>query len=125
MRKPRVYIAGPITSSGNLTENVRTGILTMRQLYDLGFVPFCPHLSELVNMVRPMSWDHWLDFDRAWITVCDAIFRLPGFSKGADAEEVYAGGLGIPVLKDLNELLRWKDSVFYSTLLRTSKEVGQ
>ena len=110
--RPKVYVAGPITSSGNLTENVRHGVLTMRRLWDAGFTPFCPHLSETVNLIMPMSWDAWLTYDEEWIRVCDAVLRLPGVSKGADREEIFANVNGIPVFTSLEKLLEWKDKEF-------------
>jgi len=38
-------VAGPLTSSGNVLENLDAAILATRALIDAGFAPFCPHLT--------------------------------------------------------------------------------
>lgn len=122
---PKVYISGPITSSGNLTANVRNGIYMMRGLWDRGYWGFCPHLSETVNMVYPMSWEQWLRYDYEILSVCDCMYRLPGYSKGADKEEEWANQLGIPVFRDFDRMEAWKHEVFYGTPKNTYAEVTQ
>ncbi len=40
----------------------------------------------------------------AWLECCDALLRLDGLSKGADAEVRYAKHIGIPVYFSLEEI---------------------
>lgn len=111
-RPPKCYIAGPITSSGNLTENVRHGISVGNMLLYDGVIPFVPHLSELWNYVSVVSYEKWLYYDKEWIRGCDALLRLPGKSRGASREVRHANSLGIPVFYNYKDLITWKDQVF-------------
>jgi hypothetical protein len=111
-RPPKVYVAGPITSSGNLTENVRHGISVGNLLLRDGVIPFVPHLSELWNYVTVVGYETWLYYDKEWIRSCDALLRLPGRSRGATREVRWANKLSIPVFYSYEELMKWKDEVF-------------
>lgn len=111
-RPPKVYVAGPITSSGNLTENVRHGISVGNLLLRDGVIPFVPHLSELWNYVTVVDYDTWLYYDKEWIRTCDALLRLPGKSKGAAREVRWANRLGIPVFTSYEKLIQWVNEVF-------------
>jgi hypothetical protein len=42
---------------------------------------------------------------------CDAVFRIPGDSRGADQDVARAIQLGLPVYKELSELPRRADSL--------------
>ena len=108
-RPPKVYLAGPITSSGNLTENVREGIRFGNCLLGDGFIPFVPHLSELWNYVSLVPYETWLMYDKNWILACDALFRLPGRSRGATREVRYSNKMGIPVFTSYRKLTKWRD----------------
>lgn len=102
----RIYVAGPITK-GNQFVNVRNGMEVWAQLLRLGFAPFCPHLSalfEIAGLVE-LDLDQWLEYDFAWIDVCDALLRMPGESTGADREVEYARKRGIPVFYSLEEII--------------------
>lgn len=111
-KMPMIYIAGPI-SKGPYWVNVRNGIDAMKLLNDNGFIPFCPMLDFLYAITFPeTSWQMYLDYDFQVILRCDAVYRIPGESKGADAEEVFAGQNNIPVFKNLQDLLTWKDTVY-------------
>lgn len=94
-RKPLVYVAGPIT--GNPWGCVRQGTDAFRSLREIGCTPFLPQLSVLHEMVDPMPHADWLAYDFEIIRRCDALLRLPGESKGADAEVEFAKSLGLPV----------------------------
>lgn len=111
-RPPKVYVAGPITSSGSYVENVREGIRFGNCLRTDGFIPFVPHLSELWNLVALVSWEEWMYYDKEWLRACDALYRLPGKSKGAAREVRFANKLGIPVFTSYKKLVEWKNEVF-------------
>lgn len=104
MRK-RVYISGPITK-GDREHNFQQSCDAMRSCMDRGLAPLNPMLS----MKLPFAWDpdishdEWLAIDFPWVAVADAVLRLPGDSKGADAECDLARDLGIPIFTEVNQL---------------------
>jgi len=78
------------------------------ELIDEGLVtPFVPHLTLFWHAVRPRPLEFWYAYDVALLRRCDALYRLPGASTGADAEVVYAEALGIPVITDRDALREW------------------
>ncbi len=102
-----VYIAGPIHSGQRATElNVRDALATAEALTEVGFAVYVPHLSMFWNVTFPHDEEFWLDLDRHIILRCDAVFRMPGASKGADMEERWACENGIPVFYDTAEMSR-------------------
>lgn len=108
MRRLRVYIAGPMTSSGSKIANYATGLSAEIALMENRFAPFTPHHSFITNTFNEFSWEEWLQFDETWIEVCDAILRIPGESKGAAREELYAALKGIPVFHSIDELIAYR-----------------
>lgn len=103
---PMVYVAGPI-STGDYIRNVRAGIDVATRLLRNGIVPFCPHLSAFWDLIEPVSWDEWLEMDKEIIKRCNALFRMPGASRGGDVEVQFAKGLGLPVFFDEDYLFKW------------------
>ena len=107
----KVYVAGPM-SWGSGVGNIRQGVRAASELMIAGHVPFLPHLSHFWSMMMtPHEYDllneHelWLDYDREWLIVCDALVRLPGKSRGADQEERWARRHSIPVYYSVKEFL--------------------
>lgn len=74
-------------------------------MWELGFVPMCPHWSHFQHTFRPRPYADWLAFDLEWLPCCDAVLRLPGESSGADGEVARAVELGIPVFGSVAELV--------------------
>lgn len=103
MTRKKIYIAGPYTK-GDVAENVHYAIIAADHVYKLGSIPYLPHLTHFWHLVSPKPWEDWLIMDTEWIRHCDAIFRLPGESKGADRECQLAREMGIPVLYTYEEL---------------------
>jgi len=103
MIRKKIYIAGPYTK-GDVAVNVHDAIHMADDIFDLGGIPYLPHLTHFWHLLSPRRWEDWLIMDTAWIVHCDAIFRLPGESKGADRECQLAIEMGIPVLYTLREL---------------------
>ena len=101
MRKPRAYVAGPITSSGHLHGNLHNGIKVGEQLRRAGFHPFTPHLYDFTMIVADseVPWEEALEMDENWITACDLLVALPGVSKGKEREMVFARARHIPVIE--------------------------
>lgn len=111
-KRLKVYVAGPY-SKGDIVVNVRNAIIAGNNLRALGYTPFVPHLSMFWHMLVPHhDIEYWYVYDMEWLEVCDAVFRLPGESVGADREVARAKELGIPVVTsylDLPPTPRLKD----------------
>lgn len=108
--KKFIYVAGPLNNGGKTTDrnaviaNVERAMDAGSELMRLGYYPFVPHLSFWWDERTPRSHGEWLDLDYAWIRKCDAVLRLPGESRGTDAEEKFCSENGIPVFRDLESL---------------------
>lgn len=98
-RRTRVYVAGPITSSGNLLLNVRNALHVGTRLLKRGYAPYVPHLTCFWEIVaqEDFNYEDWLGLDFNYLSTCDAILRLPGASKGADREVELARERGLRV----------------------------
>lgn len=105
-RRPRVYVSGPLTSSGVPEENVEIATEVQRDLVRHGFAPLNPMLTWYVDPEGRFPHDVWMDVDVPWVEVSDAVLRLPGESKGADIEVSAAEAAGVPVFTSLNGLIR-------------------
>ena len=99
----RVYIAGPVTSSGTQADNMRRALEVANLLALHGHTPFIPHLMFAWEVHTPMTHDQMMAQCKAWLEACEAAVRIPGFSKGADTEEVWARDLNIPFYKHPDE----------------------
>lgn len=102
----KVYVAGPFTQ-GVVERNVRNAVDAGERLLAAGLVPYVPHLNWLWGYAHEHTWQEWLDLDLEWLSVCQAVLRLPGPSKGADVETKYAEEHGIPVFFSEKRLLEW------------------
>lgn len=94
---PFIYVAGPYTKPEPV-ENVHRAIRIGDALWDHGVIPIVPHLSMLWQMVRPRSYDEWLEYDFHLLARCDAVLRVRGESVGADREVQQAKATGQPVI---------------------------
>lgn len=52
-------------------------------------------------------YQYYINEDLRWLRRCDALYRIPGESGGADIEVAEAERLGIPVFRDLTALATW------------------
>jgi hypothetical protein len=107
-----VYIAGPY-SRIDPVENTHRTIKVADELLASGLVtPVVPHpLTMTWHLVSPKEYQTWLDYDLEVLARCDAVLRLPGESTGADGEERFAAGRGIPVFHNAQRLLAWAKTV--------------
>lgn len=113
-RRPRAYVAGPITSSGSLHENLFNGMKVGEQLRKEGIHPFIPHMYDLTMITNGYSvpWEEMLEMDENWIRTCDLLVVLPGESKGKNREMAFARSLHIPVFElKRNSLYDYMDKV--------------
>lgn len=106
LSRRRVYVAGPY-SNGDVAVNVRKAIDAGNRLAEAGAIAFIPHLTHFWHLLHPHGWQFWIDQDREWLRVCDAVVRLPGPSTGADLETMEAECRDIPVFCDVDECIRW------------------
>lgn len=92
-----IYIAGPLTHGDPLV-NTRNAILAGEAVRKAGHIPFIPHLDIVWNLVVPgITYEDWMDWDLAWLSRCDALICLPGYSPGAAREVAAAKEAGLPV----------------------------
>ena len=94
--RPLIYVAGPYTHPEPV-ENTHRVIKVADELIELGYSVFVPHLTLLWHIVSPKPADFWYAYDFSILARCDILYRLRGYSKGADAEVAMAEGMGIPV----------------------------
>jgi len=103
--KKRIYVAGPLETSGSLWKNVRKACSVADMLVRFGAIPIVPHLSVLWAFSTPTaasrSREEWMEICFGLLEGCDAIYRYEGESVGADEEVEYAMSvLKIPVMTD-------------------------
>jgi hypothetical protein len=105
-RATQIYVAGPITSSGNLLLNVRRALYAGTDLLRKGYAPYVPHLTCYWEIVAPENfhYEDWLRLDIEYLSICDGLLRLDGESKGADREAAFAQEHGIPVFYTMKAL---------------------
>lgn len=99
-----VYLAGPMSGSGLIHRNLATAAELWEKLRQLEFHPIAPQWSMIQDMLFPVEWEDWLQYDFETILKCDFVFRLPGESPGADREVHFAGQHRIPVVYSIARL---------------------
>lgn len=106
-----VYLAGPITKPSPKA-NALAAILVADKLVSFGYCPFVPQLSVFWSENGRYSgaddygegYETFMTMDFEWLSRCDCLLRLPGFSLGADREIELARSFGIPVFFSIKEL---------------------
>jgi hypothetical protein len=106
-RRTRIYISGPMLTSGNPYLNVRHGIQVGTLLMKRGYYPFIPQLTAMWEIAahEEFTYEDWMALDFESIGMADMLLRLPGDSRGADREVAEARRLGIPVYYSVETLL--------------------
>ena len=100
----RIYISGPLTSSGDVIDNVDAAIEAAKHLIDLGYAPLCPHLTYYIDPSAEIDHSVWMEVDLPWVQTAHAILRLPGASTGAMIECDEARSWNIPVFNSIESL---------------------
>jgi hypothetical protein len=112
-RRPRIYVAGPY-STGDQATNLFRAIEVADFLLVLGAAPYLPHLTHHWDQRCPHLYEIWMQLGLAWVEASDALYRIHGFSPGADREEARAVELGLPVLRDHGQahqfIWRWREA---------------
>lgn len=99
----RIYIAAPYTN-GDVAQNVRKVMEVANKLMDMGHIPFIPHLTHFQHLYFPRPYEDWIKLDNEFLPFCEAVIRLEGESKGADAEVKLAKNLGIKIYYNISEI---------------------
>jgi hypothetical protein len=100
-----LYVAGPLT--GDFETNVQQAIIVGNTLMDLGLTIYLPHLSYYFHKQKYRNYEEWMHHCFIWITKCDALYRMPGPSPGADREVEYAFANEKPVFRTIQEVKQW------------------
>lgn len=105
----KIYIAGPISNGGKSKDprSVYKAVIESEKYYLAavrnGWTPLLPHFSYYAwihdEEDEGIHWDRWMELDLDWIDSCYCLVRIPGESKGADAEVRYAKKKNIRVIK--------------------------
>ena len=103
----RVYVAGPIGKEEGREARIHSAIEAAERLRRAGLFPFVPHLSVQWGDRYKHTYECWMAIDFEFLSICHALFRVPGESPGADREERFAIGSGIPVFKRFEDLFAW------------------
>lgn len=93
-RRMRVYVAGPISSDPMV--GIHRAFVASRQMFLDGLAPFIPH-ADAFWFLPDGHWNSYLEYDAEFVSVCEAVYRLDGESRGADLEVTWAREHGIPV----------------------------
>src|ERR1043166_1646391 len=110
-----VYIAGPYMGLAThdhhsyfiIDAHIREAQEAALFLAGLGFGLFCPHTHSAHNeVIAPeVPASYWYEIDMHFLEACTCVLRLPGASKGADAEVLRATELGMPVYYNVVDLI--------------------
>lgn len=105
--KPLIYVAGPFRKPDPIINAAAAVDFANNLRDDLGVSVIIPHLSLFEHFQRPRPDQYWLDVTLELLRCCDAMYRIPGFSTGSDAEEAEAITAGIPVFHSTPALAEW------------------
>ncbi len=98
-----IYVSAPY-SLGDVSENIRRACFAGDAILAKGHTPLVPHLSHLWHLISPKSHEEWLAIDLNLLSMCDALLRLPGESKGADMEVAEAKRLCMVIYYRLGDI---------------------
>ena len=117
-RRKRVYIAGPLESSGKTIANIRGALEAAHALLQRGYAPYVPHLSALWDLATPATREQWIALDDEFLRICDCLLRCEGSSDGADREVELMRSLGRPCYFSLDTLCACEFAVVYAATSR-------
>jgi hypothetical protein len=101
----KIYVAGPY-SKGDTAVNVSNAVAMAERILERGHTPYIPHLTHFWHILQHHPYEFWLEYDKEWLRVCNAVFRFPGESSGADAEVKLANELGMIVYEKIDDIPR-------------------
>jgi nucleoside 2-deoxyribosyltransferase len=115
MTRRYIFLAAPYQGTGThdhtsyfaIHANISRVHAMALALARLGYGFFAPHVHSAHNeVIAPdVPAAYWYELDLHFLHACDAVLRLPGDSRGADAECREAAKSGIPVYDTLETLV--------------------
>lgn len=106
--KPRIYICGPLFSSGRVDANLIKAEMAATKLRRYGLNPFVPHRSFFANLIQFREEEFWMEWNLDELKLCQGLYRLPGpLSPNIASETTLASTLQIPIFTSLPKLLRY------------------
>lgn len=93
--RPWLYVSSPMRGKWGDSPwvNCHRGILVATTAWHAGWHPIAPQLNGFWEMISGALDVHnadgaagWLEYDFSFLTRCDALYRIPGESEGADRE---------------------------------------
>ena len=100
-----VYITGPYTL-GDPVENIQAMVYLAERVKDNGYMPIVPLLNHLWHLVSPHTREFFTEMRMGLLERCDAIYRMDGESKGADAEVLRMQEMEKPVFHSMRQLVQ-------------------
>lgn len=96
---PVAYVAGPLTTHGDVQQNRARAVSAGRLLVANGFTPIVPHFWLELDE-PPMPYEFWMGACLALLRRCDVAFFLPGWraSTGCRIEHAYCREHGIKII---------------------------
>lgn len=100
----RIYCAGPMNTSGSFANNMRMALDVAHELMEHGHFPYVPHLCWHIELAHPKTAEVWMGLDKIWLEQCNALFRIPGESVGADIEMSWAKERGLRIFRAMGDV---------------------
>jgi len=111
-----VYISGPIAAITKSQESMNRwrASIVYTQLLQAGIPAICPHTMSMMTSRRDVSWIRFVVTDIQIMLRCQAVYMMPGWSEsdGAYIEEVIAWKSGMPLWKNLDNLMAYYKTIF-------------
>ena len=107
----KIYVAGPLMNGH--TAGPREAFANVKKAEEIyialvakGHSVYLPHFSYYAWIAAntDIPWERWMQNDYDWVEASDALFRIPGKSKGAEVEEAHALASDKKVFYNLNEV---------------------
>jgi len=107
-----IFIAGPYGKRAGaepavIEKNIDVVCKVGQWVAELGDVPVIPHLWHRLVTGSFMNEEMWLNLSVELMLQCGGVIRLPGDSKGADAEVGVAQKAGVPVMVLTASSIEW------------------
>lgn len=115
----RVYVAGKYSDDNVLSVlgNIGRGIKLCKDLFLMGYAPFCPWLDHqyVLHMTdderKALTVPMFHEYSMAWLEVSDCVVVIPdriASSRGVQAELAKARELGMPIFYSIEEMLDYE-----------------
>ena len=101
--RPLIYVAGYF--SANPMHGTANAVKAFDALLEVGWLPYVPHASIVVDMLSPHTPEFWYSYDIGIFKRCDAMYvcqdPLTAKSTGVGAEMAYAWDHDIPIIDSI------------------------